>query len=233
MTSEQVVAQASQHSRPNWIEAPSHSLDAFDALACSVASCNAATVRALCCRPFELGPSVCRTVRRPGHPRCLSRRKRKRRARAAAPVRSRPGVCQSSPAQWHRIARPLPSLSRARTLAAVCRCATRDATHRSGAGIQADLKTFAALGVYGCSVVTALTAQNTLGVDAVEAVSPGFVGQQLRTTISDIRPDAVKTGAPRWRTRRLIAQACCIAPRSSNRSSRRSTSFIRAVNCRR
>ena len=71
----------------------------------------------------------------------------------------------------------------------------RDPSDRAGAGIQADLKTFAALGVYGCSVVTALTAQNTLGVDAVEAVSAAFVGQQLRTTISDIRPDAVKTGA--------------------------------------
>ena len=48
-----------------------------------------------------------------------------------------------------------------------------------GAGIQADLKTFAAFGVYGTSVITAITAQNTLGVRAWESVSPTLVRQQL------------------------------------------------------
>lgn len=63
-----------------------------------------------------------------------------------------------------------------------------------GAGIQADLKTFAALGAYGSSVITALTAQNTLGVQGVYEVSAEFVGQQLDSVLSDIGAAAVKTG---------------------------------------
>lgn len=63
-----------------------------------------------------------------------------------------------------------------------------------GAGIQADLKTFSALGVYGASAITALTAQNTLGVQAIMAVAPEFVGQQIDSVLSDIRIDAIKIG---------------------------------------
>lgn len=63
-----------------------------------------------------------------------------------------------------------------------------------GAGIQADLKTFGANGVYGMSVITALTAQNTLGVDDILEVPADFINKQLRSVFSDIRPDAVKTG---------------------------------------
>ena len=63
-----------------------------------------------------------------------------------------------------------------------------------GAGIQADLKTFAARGVYGMAVITALTAQNTRGVSGVEAVSPGFVEDQIEAIFEDIRVDAVKIG---------------------------------------
>jgi hydroxymethylpyrimidine/phosphomethylpyrimidine kinase len=63
-----------------------------------------------------------------------------------------------------------------------------------GAGIQADLKTFAATGVYGLSVITAITAQNTLGVQAVESLSASIVAQQLESVFSDIRIDAVKIG---------------------------------------
>ncbi|HEX7086085.1 MAG TPA: bifunctional hydroxymethylpyrimidine kinase/phosphomethylpyrimidine kinase [Vicinamibacterales bacterium] len=63
-----------------------------------------------------------------------------------------------------------------------------------GAGIQADLKTFAALGVYGTSAITALTAQNTRRVTAVHDVEPGFVGEQIEAIASDIAIDAVKTG---------------------------------------
>jgi len=63
-----------------------------------------------------------------------------------------------------------------------------------GAGIQADLKTFAARGVYGMAAITALTAQNTKGVSGVEAVSPGFVGDQIEAIFDDIRVDAVKIG---------------------------------------
>jgi hydroxymethylpyrimidine/phosphomethylpyrimidine kinase len=63
-----------------------------------------------------------------------------------------------------------------------------------GAGIQADLKTFAAHGVYGASAITAVTAQNTLGVDRFEALSPELVTAQIRLVCDDIRPLAVKTG---------------------------------------
>ena len=63
-----------------------------------------------------------------------------------------------------------------------------------GAGIQADLKTFSALGVYGASVITALTAQNTEGVFGVEDVPPRFVQQQMRLVLSDIGADCLKTG---------------------------------------
>jgi len=64
----------------------------------------------------------------------------------------------------------------------------------AGAGIQADLKTFAACGVYGTSVVAALTAQSTRGVDAVLAVPPSFVRAQLDAVLDDVGADAVKTG---------------------------------------
>ena len=63
-----------------------------------------------------------------------------------------------------------------------------------GAGIQADLKTFAALGVYGASVITAVTAQNTLGVTGVHNLPPEFVAQQLEAVLSDIGADAAKIG---------------------------------------
>jgi hydroxymethylpyrimidine/phosphomethylpyrimidine kinase len=63
-----------------------------------------------------------------------------------------------------------------------------------GAGIQADLKAFAAHGAYGMSVLTASTAQNTLGVRAVEIASPGFVAEQIEAVFDDLPPDGVKTG---------------------------------------
>jgi len=63
-----------------------------------------------------------------------------------------------------------------------------------GAGIQADLKTFTALGVYGASVLTALTAQNTRGVQGVMAVDPPFVAEQMRSVLTDLSVAAAKTG---------------------------------------
>ncbi len=63
-----------------------------------------------------------------------------------------------------------------------------------GAGIQADLKTFSAFGVYGASVVTALTAQNTRGVSGVLTTPPAFVTQQLDAVCTDLAVTAVKTG---------------------------------------
>lgn len=63
-----------------------------------------------------------------------------------------------------------------------------------GAGIQADLKTFAANGCYGMSVITALTAQNTQGVAAIHAVPVDFVARQINAVLADVGADAVKIG---------------------------------------
>ncbi len=63
-----------------------------------------------------------------------------------------------------------------------------------GAGIQADLKTFSALGCYGMSVITALTAQNSVTVSGIQAVPPEFIELQMDAVLSDIGADAVKIG---------------------------------------
>lgn len=63
-----------------------------------------------------------------------------------------------------------------------------------GAGIQADLKTFSAFRVFGMSVITAVTAQNSLGVQGVENLPPAFVAQQLRSVLDDFGTDAAKCG---------------------------------------
>ncbi|HEY6729552.1 MAG TPA: bifunctional hydroxymethylpyrimidine kinase/phosphomethylpyrimidine kinase [Solirubrobacterales bacterium] len=63
-----------------------------------------------------------------------------------------------------------------------------------GAGIQADLKAFARVGVHGMTAVTAITAQNTVGVEAVEAISPRLIVAQVRAVAEDIGVDAVKIG---------------------------------------
>jgi len=71
-----------------------------------------------------------------------------------------------------------------------------------GAGIQADLKTFAALGVYGASVITALTAQNTIGVSAIHRVPADVVTAQIDAVFGDLDVKAVKIG--------MVAQATTI-----------------------
>src|SRR6266536_2104131 len=63
-----------------------------------------------------------------------------------------------------------------------------------GAGIQADLKAFARCGVHGATAITALTAQNTLGVEAVASVAPEMIVAQVRAVVSDLGVDAVKVG---------------------------------------
>ncbi|MXP66637.1 bifunctional hydroxymethylpyrimidine kinase/phosphomethylpyrimidine kinase [Pantoea sp. Nvir] len=63
-----------------------------------------------------------------------------------------------------------------------------------GAGIQADLKTFSALGAYGTSVITALVAQNTCGVQSIYRIDPHFIGAQIDSVLSDIRIDTAKIG---------------------------------------
>src|SRR5947207_12143962 len=78
---------------------------------------------------------------------------------------------------------------------AVPRCLTiAGSDSGGGAGIQADLKAFAAAGCYGMSVIVALTAQNTRGVTAVHEAPPDFVRAQLDAVFSDIGVDAAKTG---------------------------------------
>jgi hydroxymethylpyrimidine/phosphomethylpyrimidine kinase len=82
-----------------------------------------------------------------------------------------------------------------------------------GAGLQADLKTFHQFGVYGMSVVTLLTIQNTVGVESVDPLDPDYVARQLEAVTSDIPPQAAKTGAlgtteivsvvARWAAKRL------------------------------
>src|SRR5256884_6407833 len=64
----------------------------------------------------------------------------------------------------------------------------------AGAGIQADMKTFAALGVYGVTVITAITAQNTVGVRAVQEVDVGVIAAQLDAVAEDFSIGALKTG---------------------------------------
>ncbi len=63
-----------------------------------------------------------------------------------------------------------------------------------GAGVQADIKTVTLLGGYAATAITALTAQNTLGVSAIEAVSPGMIRAQARAVLEDIGADVIKTG---------------------------------------
>lgn len=64
----------------------------------------------------------------------------------------------------------------------------------AGAGIQADLKMFSALGVYGCTAITAITAQNTKRVAEIFEISPLMVEQQIRSVMTDMRPNAIKVG---------------------------------------
>ena len=63
-----------------------------------------------------------------------------------------------------------------------------------GAGIQADLKTFSAFRVFGMSVITAVTAQNSVGVQGVENLPPAFVARQIHSVLSDFGADAAKCG---------------------------------------
>jgi hydroxymethylpyrimidine/phosphomethylpyrimidine kinase len=94
-----------------------------------------------------------------------------------------------------------------------------------GAGIQADLKTFSALATYGCSVITALTAQNTKGVFGICGIDPDFVTAQIDAVFDDIAVDAVKIGmlgaAPiieavasgleRWKPRWVVVDPVMVA----------------------
>ena len=73
-----------------------------------------------------------------------------------------------------------------------------------GAGIQADLKTITVLGGYGMSVITALTAQNTLGVQGIYTVTPDFVEKQFDSVMTDIGADAAKMLAAKREAKLLV-----------------------------
>ena len=75
-----------------------------------------------------------------------------------------------------------------------------------GAGLQADLKTFAAHGVYGVCAVTAITAQNTLGVTAIEAIGAGLVAAQIEAVVTDFDVRAIKTGM--LASRQVVVAVC-------------------------
>ncbi|MGZ4149012.1 MAG: bifunctional hydroxymethylpyrimidine kinase/phosphomethylpyrimidine kinase [Actinomycetota bacterium] len=86
-------------------------------------------------------------------------------------------------------------MSRSRSAGARARVLTiAGSDSGGGAGIQADLKTFSALGVFGMTAITAVTVQNTRGVAGYEALSPTIVGDQIRAVATDIGVDAAKTG---------------------------------------
>jgi len=94
-----------------------------------------------------------------------------------------------------------------------------------GAGIQADLKTFSALGVYGMAALSGLTAQNTRGVKAIQPLPPAFVAAQIDAVFEDIRVDAVKLGMlgdadvvaavadclRRWQARKVVLDPVMVA----------------------
>lgn len=88
----------------------------------------------------------------------------------------------------------MPAPSRSRPTAPVCVVSIAGSDSSAGAGIQADLMTFAAHGVYGATVIVAGTAQNTRGVLAVEPFSARFIERQIDAVFTDLRPDAVKIG---------------------------------------
>ena len=123
--------------------------------------------------------------------RCARGRLPRKRRSPSGPAGAR-RVCGRSDGRW----RSLPGVSR-RTADAVrtprvLSIAASDSG--GGAGIQADLKAFARCGVYGMTAITAITAQNTVGVSAIHAVPADIVLAQVRAVVSDIGVDAVKVG---------------------------------------
>ncbi len=76
----------------------------------------------------------------------------------------------------------------------ICALTIAGSDSSGGAGIQADIKTMSALGVYAASAITSVTVQNTVGVSAIQTISPDIVGGQIKAVMEDIRPQAVKIG---------------------------------------
>lgn len=76
----------------------------------------------------------------------------------------------------------------------ICALTIAGSDSSGGAGIQADIKTMSALGVYAASVITSVTVQNTLGVQAIQAIRPEIVTGQIRAVLEDFTPQAIKVG---------------------------------------
>ncbi|XP_023645275.1 thiamine biosynthetic bifunctional enzyme TH1, chloroplastic isoform X2 [Capsella rubella] len=102
------------------------------------------------------------------------------------------GGIRSCPANWRSTTASMTTTERVRKVPQVLTVAGSDSG--AGAGIQADLKVCAARGVYCASVITAVTAQNTRGVQSVHLLPPEFVSEQLKSVLSDFEFDVVKTG---------------------------------------
>jgi len=112
-----------------------------------------------------------------------------------------------------------------------------------GAGIQADIKTFSALGVYGASVITALTAQNTLGVTGIHDVPADFVTAQIDAVFSDLKMNAVKigmlsqpavieavaAGLERWQQRQVVLDPVMVATSGDRLISPQAIDVLRRV----
>lgn len=111
-----------------------------------------------------------------------------------------------------------------------------------GAGIQADLKTFSALGVYGASVIAALTAQNTRGVTAIHDVPPDFITAQMDAVFSDLavnavkigmlsRPETIETvadGLSRWNQRAIVLDPVMVAASGDRLLTQEAVATLRA-----
>jgi len=146
--------------------------------------------------------------------------KKARTVRAAVGVFNRPDDLQRSRI-YHRT---MGSRSKAAAMTPIA-VTIAGSDSSGGAGIQADLKTFSALGVYGASVITALTAQNTKGVRAIHDVPAEFVGAQIDAVFSDLDVSAVKigmvsqrgvieaiaAGLARWRQTKVVLDPVMVA----------------------
>lgn len=87
-----------------------------------------------------------------------------------------------------------PDKKKRKSMRYICALTIAGSDSCGGAGVQADIKTMSALGVYAASAITSVTVQNTLGVQAIQAIQPEIVAGQIRAVMDDIKPTAIKVG---------------------------------------
>lgn len=124
------------------------------------------------------------------------------------------GGIRSWPANWSSTTASMTTTESVRKVPQVLTVAGSDSG--AGAGIQADLKVCAARGVYCASVITAVTAQNTRGVQSVHLLPPEFVSEQLKSVLSDFEFDVVSSGS---------------LPSSGHTGQSRNFTVLRLINC--